>query len=68
MRNLPTKDAFIIAGPAGDLEALLESPGDADAIGCAVVCHPHPAHGGAMTNKVAHTLARSFVGVRQSNS
>lgn len=63
MRKLPEKSAFIIDGPAGDLEALLETPGEADPTGCAVVCHPHPVHGGAMTNKVAHTLARSFVGV-----
>ncbi len=62
MRKLPAKEAFIIDGPVGDLEALLESPGDAVPAGCAVVCHPHPAHGGALTNKVAHTLARSFVG------
>src|SRR5690606_21121731 len=26
----------------------------------AVVCHPHPLHGGTMTNKVAHMLAKSF--------
>ena len=63
MRKLPEKSSFSIEGPVGDLEALLESPGDADPIGCAVVCHPHPVHGGAMTNKVTHTLARSFVGV-----
>jgi uncharacterized protein len=25
--------------------------------GFAVVCHPHPLHGGALTNKVAYTLA-----------
>ena len=31
--------------------------------GCAVVCHPHPLHGGTMQNKVAHTLARAFLGV-----
>ena len=62
MRQLPAKDAFIIEGPAGDLEALLEAPADATPNGCAVVCHPHPVHGGAMTNKVTHTLARSFVG------
>lgn len=28
---------------------------------CAVICHPHPLHGGTMQNKVAHMLARSFV-------
>jgi len=63
MRKLPGKEQFIIDGPAGDLEVLLESPQDREPIGCAVVCHPHPVHGGTMTNKVAHTLARSFVGV-----
>lgn len=26
----------------------------------AVICHPHPQHGGTMHNKVVHTLARSF--------
>jgi alpha/beta superfamily hydrolase len=26
----------------------------------AIVCHPHPLHGGTMTNKVVHTLARAF--------
>jgi len=63
MRKLPGKEQFIIDGPAGDLEMLLESPQDGEPVGCAVVCHPHPVHGGTMTNKVAHTLARSFVGV-----
>lgn len=63
MRKLPEKEQFIIAGPAGDLEVLLESPQDLPPVGCAVVCHPHPVHGGTLQNKVAHTLARSFVGV-----
>jgi alpha/beta superfamily hydrolase len=26
----------------------------------AIVCHPHPLHGGTMDNKVAHTLARTL--------
>lgn len=63
MRKLPEKAHFIIDGPAGNLEALMETPQDMAPLGLAVVCHPHPVHGGAMTNKVAHTLARSFVGV-----
>jgi hypothetical protein len=29
--------------------------------GVAVICHPHPQHGGTMDNKVAQTLARAFV-------
>ena len=63
MRKLPEKAHFIIDGPAGDLEALMETPQGMSPPGCAVICHPHPVHGGAMTNKVTHTLARSFVGV-----
>ena len=62
MRKLPKKREFLIDGPAGDLEAMLESPPAADLAGCVVVCHPHPVHGGTMQNKVVHTLARGFLG------
>jgi uncharacterized protein len=55
----PTDRPLTLAGPAGDLEALL-SEGDAPPVGVAVVCHPHPQHEGTMHNKVAHTLARTF--------
>ena len=49
-----------LQGPAGKLEALLETPAaEADAV--ALVCHPHPLYQGTMHNKVAYTLARSFV-------
>jgi len=48
-----------IPGPAGDLEAIVEVPGDADAARVAVICHPHPSYGGTMTNKVVHMLARA---------
>ncbi len=61
MHKLPQSQKISIRGPAGDLEAILESPGDEAIAGIAVVCHPHPQHGGTMHNKVAHTLARSFV-------
>ena len=63
MPKLPSQQQFTIEGPAGGLEALLESPQDAEPVALAVVCHPHPVHGGTMQNKVAHTLARSFLGV-----
>lgn len=53
----PVPEAVTIQGPCGDLEAIVESPSSPVAI--AVVCHPHPLHGGTMTNKVAHALARS---------
>ena len=61
MNLLPQPQKISIRGPAGDLETILESPGDEAIVGIAVVCHPHPQHGGTMHNKVAHTLARSFV-------
>jgi len=61
VNKLPQSQKISIRGPAGELEAILESPGDAEIKGVAVVCHPHPQHGGTMHNKVAHTLARSFV-------
>jgi len=61
MNRLPQPQKISIRGPAGDLEAILESPGDEAIVGVAVVCHPHPQHGGTMHNKVVHTLARSFV-------
>jgi alpha/beta superfamily hydrolase len=51
----------LIAGPAGQLEAAWQdvaasAPGDY----AAVICHPHPLHGGTMDNKVVVTLARAF--------
>jgi len=61
LNKLPKSQKISIRGPAGALEAILESPGDTAVNGAAVVCHPHPQHGGTMHNKVAHTLARSFV-------
>ena len=61
MPTAPVTEKLFIDGPVGRLEALLDSPGDGEATGSAVVCHPHPQHGGTMHNKVAHTLARAFV-------
>ncbi len=49
-----------IAGVAGAIECAIDEPTEA-ARGVAVVCHPHPQHGGTMDNKVAQTLARAFV-------
>lgn len=51
---------LMLQGPAGALEALLETPATAaEPAGLMLICHPHPQHGGSMSNKVAHTLARS---------
>jgi alpha/beta superfamily hydrolase len=63
MRKHSKQHQITISGPAGELEALFESPQDVEPVALAVVCHPHPVHGGTMQNKVAHTLARSFTGV-----
>jgi uncharacterized protein len=56
-------ESFFIAGAAGKLEALLEEPEDAAPVEAALVCHPHPQHGGTMHNKVVYRLAR---GLRKS--
>lgn len=51
----------LLRGPAGLLEVGLDeaAPGR-PAQGLALVCHPHPLHGGTMDNKVVQTLARAF--------
>lgn len=49
-----------IAGPAGRLEALLEEPDRDPPLYAALVCHPHPEHGGTMHNKVVYRIARGL--------
>ena len=49
-----------IPGPAGALQVLVERP-EAQARALAVICHPHPLHGGSLSNKIVHQLARTFV-------
>lgn len=63
MSKVSAPERLFLDGPVGRLEALYERPVDTRVSGCAVVCHPHPLHGGTMNNKVAHTLARAFVRV-----
>ena len=54
-------ESLFLAGPAGRLEALLEEPeGEAAPSAAALVCHPHPQHGGTMHNKVVHRIARAL--------
>ena len=58
-RSPPQAEPLVLAGGAGALEAVLETPADAGpASACMVICHPHPLHGGTMHNKVVTTLAR----------
>jgi uncharacterized protein len=53
-------ESYTLAGPAGDLEALLEEPEDGEPRMAAVVCHPHPLFGGTLHNKVVYRLARGL--------
>ncbi|HVB46969.1 MAG TPA: alpha/beta fold hydrolase [Burkholderiales bacterium] len=50
----------LLAGPAGRIECVIESPAAA-ARGIALVAHPHPLYGGTLENKVVQALARAFV-------
>lgn len=47
-------------GPAGALELAIDRPAG-EAQGTAVIAHPHPLHGGTLSNKVVQTLARACV-------
>lgn len=51
---------FQLDGNAGKMQCLLDLPDEAPR-GIALVGHPHPLYGGTMENKVAQTLARTFV-------
>jgi alpha/beta superfamily hydrolase len=56
----PRIERILVQGPAGAIEALVETPVPHDAGHFGVVCHPHPLYGGTLDNKVVHTLARAF--------
>ena len=66
MLRAPQAERLQLPGPAGALQALIETPTpEAGAPAAAVpafgvVCHPHPLYGGTMDNKVVHTVARAF--------
>lgn len=49
-----------VTGPDGLIEVAVDQP-QAPPLGVAVICHPHPQHGGTLSNKVVMTLARTFV-------
>jgi uncharacterized protein len=51
--------SLFLAGPAGRLEALLNT-GEPEAPYAALVCHPHPLHGGTMHNKVVYHAAKAL--------
>jgi alpha/beta superfamily hydrolase len=58
-------EKFTLSGGAGAMECVLDMPADASVPprGIALIAHPHPLYGGTMDNKVAQTLARTFVGL-----
>ena len=61
----PLAERTSLPGPAGALQALIETPviegqGLQAVSAFAVVCHPHPLYGGSMDNKVVYTLARAL--------
>ena len=53
-------ERLLLPGGAGQIETLVEAP-QVKPSAVALCCHPHPLFGGTMTNKVIHTVARSFV-------
>lgn len=53
-------EKITLQGGAGLMEGLIDLPAGAPK-GIALVAHPHPLYGGTMENKVAQTLARTFV-------
>lgn len=52
-----TNTMFHIPGPMGALEAIYTPAAEGKPI-LAIICHPHPLHGGTMHNKVITTLAK----------
>lgn len=53
-----------IPGPSGQLQAVIHGGDDSGHFAprelVAIVCHPHPLHGGTMDNKVVTTLMRTY--------
>jgi alpha/beta superfamily hydrolase len=56
----PRLEQVTIPGPAGSLEAAAEEASGAPRSSYAVLCHPHPLHGGTMENKVVTTLGNAL--------
>ena len=61
MSKSPKVELLTVDGPAGSLEAIVETPPESSPLAVVVLCHPHPLYNGTMRNKVVHTLARAFV-------
>ena len=61
MSKSQTPTNLLIDGVVGKLEVRIDSAADGVALPIAVICHPHPVHGGTMDNKVVYCLARELV-------
>jgi uncharacterized protein len=59
-RGASRLEALVLAGPAGPLEALLQECDSGSPAFAALVCHPHPLHGGTLDNKVVHRVASTL--------
>jgi uncharacterized protein len=57
--KLPREQRLLLAGAAGNLETVINDPGDGRR-GLALIAHPHPLYGGTLDNKVVQTLAKTF--------
>ena len=62
MNRPPTRpgERVFMHGGAGRIEAQIDAPAGTPR-GISLVAHPHPLYGGTLDNKVAQTLARTFV-------
>jgi alpha/beta superfamily hydrolase len=63
------KERLLLEGPAGKIETVIDLPASGEQgdrfhgapRGVALIAHPHPLFGGSLDNKVAQTLAKTFV-------
>lgn len=51
---------FLLDGAAGAIEVASDTPATSPRLGTALICHPHPLHGGSMQNKVVTTTERAL--------
>jgi len=54
-------ERVLLDGAAGKIECVINLPAGGEHRGVALVAHPHPLFGGSLDNKVAQTLAKTFV-------
>ena len=60
-KTRPSEKQLMLAGPAGKIEARVIPPvAGSHYPAVAVICHPHPLHGGNLDNKVTATLAKTM--------